>query len=87
MVIQHGIGLFILYGMEMKYVGLMCDLIVLCIIDFFTNYGKVLGRTEELWNDSSASAFTNPHVFVPIVSAVVCTCALAVCVLILVRRR
>ncbi|CAG7820270.1 unnamed protein product, partial [Allacma fusca] len=55
--------------------------------EFFANYGKVLERTEERETSSSEIFYTDPHVVVPIVSAVICTCAVAVCILIVFKRR
>lgn len=52
--------------------------------EFFANYGKVMERTEERSNGTS---IVDPHVIVPIVSAVICTCAIAVCILIVYKRR
>lgn len=60
-------------------------------LDFFLNYAKVLERVEmeERLNGGNnvVPFYADPHVLVPIVSAVICTFAVAVCVLILFRRK
>ncbi|ODM92162.1 Down syndrome cell adhesion molecule-like protein Dscam2 [Orchesella cincta] len=57
--------------------------------DFFTNYAKVLERVEKEvgMNGSYVSLYTDPHVLVPIVSALICTFAVAICVLMLIKRK
>ena len=48
----------------------------------------MLERIEEQASSGSSEGFyVDPHVVVPIVSAVICTCAVAVCVLIVFKRR
>ncbi|CAL8129109.1 unnamed protein product [Orchesella dallaii] len=57
--------------------------------DFFTNYAKVLERVEEevRMNGSYVSLYTDPHVLVPIVSAIICPFAVAICALMLIKRK
>ncbi|CAL8129128.1 unnamed protein product [Orchesella dallaii] len=57
--------------------------------DFFTNYAKMSERVEqnEEMNGRYEPFYTDPHVVVPIVSGVICTFAVAICVLMLVKRR
>ena len=59
--------------------------------EFFLNYAKVLERMEQEGKLNGGNRlipfYTNPHVLVPIVSAVICTAALTVCLLMIVKRK
>lgn len=56
-------------------------------IEFFTNYDKLTQNGIERTDDGFGSAFTDPHIIVPVISAIICLTAFIICILIVVKRK
>lgn len=62
--------------------------ICILFVEYFTNYDKLMQNSgDQSVISGSGALLSDPHIFIPLISGLICTVAVIICTLIVIKRK